>query len=966
MAYEITNLFKELEIPTSVTGKDEVIAAIDKQIKIWQARVNNPRYKLEATPHTSALKKLRAEVISNPSIISQHAAAYSEIEKRERIRKEKEIRDAGRIFVQNGEIAKEHLAILANKVKLPEQTILDILGVKVKTARKKLDSGYEDDGIEELGRVEMNKIEVNLKPLAGPENLYQFLGVRQNSPKQEIAERVEEISRIVSADQHKTDPAVTAKKNLADLSRTILLDDSTRKRYDKALANASFAPVADMIRSLKAGSPFISASVYAQLVEDATRRGIPLEKAKFLIFKTADSIQLPIAADDITENKVQCRFCGALNDKGTANCRSCGMPIVIHCPSCGKPSKGDELACTQCGFRFGDMMKAPEYVKLIESALASSDYGSAQENLARLESVWKTHPSIPDLRRRCSEIQARIQSVVKNVEELCRKKEYYKARTAIASIAPTPALARLSEEAESAVQMAESRLLDASRITDQNAKLDKYMQILDICSDCVKAAAAIRSNPPVSPSGMQVSVSGSSARIQWTRLPSSFISYTVIRKEGGRPSSLQDGKQIADTSAASTDDTGLVPGVSYFYAVYSRCGEIYSRTGAVSDKPSMAVCDVDLKSLSYDIRKDSIGFSMQLPQHAEAVEIYRDGALVKTIFGTSYMDTGLVTDREYLYRFVTVFKDSASAQHKSAGVALKLRPMAPPDPVHLNVDDGKDSARLSWNIPRHGMLSVFVSDQPVRYHANDVVNIDVIKLPRLNISGSSCTITKNFSGVRYYLPITIQGNVGVVGNAVRVVSIIKPSGVRFDKNDTFILVRWNWENISGIRIKVHTDNANPKAIDLYPNGSPAQFKADFSREAKSVRVSVCSIVKSGTETLLSDAIEETFSLSVAKVAFEKVSKAFFGDKYTLELTSDSILPCSLSLLISENFPPNDLTNFRSYLTIAPGELKPGETLKKSVQYSRRMKGKPLYFRLIATDRTAAKQVLVVPETRNIK
>ena len=90
MAYEITNLFKELEIPTSVTGKDEVIAAIDKQIKIWQARVNNPRYKLEATSHTSALKKLRAEVISNPSIISQHAAAYSEIEKRERIRKEKD------------------------------------------------------------------------------------------------------------------------------------------------------------------------------------------------------------------------------------------------------------------------------------------------------------------------------------------------------------------------------------------------------------------------------------------------------------------------------------------------------------------------------------------------------------------------------------------------------------------------------------------------------------------------------------------------------------------------------------------------------------------------------------------------------------------------------------------------------------------------------------------------------------
>lgn len=967
MAYEITNLYQELELSTSVTKIEDILSAIDAQIKKWQSRVNNPKFKLEAPAHTSALKKIRTEIQANPAIIKQHAAAYAEIERRERIQKEKEVRNAGNIFVQNGEIAKEHLTILVNKIKLSEQEILSILGAKVKEARKKLNFDYEDDGVQELDRVEMGKIDTNLKALCGPKNLYEFLGVRQNASPAEIATRIDEIAKRVSEDPHKTDPIVSAKKALSDLSRSILKDPAKRKSYDKALANASFTPIAEMIRNLKAGATFMSSQVFKKLIDEATQRGIPLEKAKFLIYKTADSIQFPIASDDMTDNMVQCRFCGALNEKGAANCRSCGMPIVVICPNCGKPSKGDELACTQCGFGFSDMMRAPEYVKQAEAAIASLDYASATECIKKLETVWKTHPQLALLKRKCGEIEQQSKANLELVKELCKKKLYYKARAAIASMGASPQITQVRTEIDNAIELAEKQIIAVGQIQDPNSRIDKYLQVLSVCADCEKAKVAIESNPPTAPTALVSEKLGSSIRIKWNKLNSQFIEYRIIRKEGGRPTSIKDGVHLSDTSNSQFDDTGVTPGVSYFYAIYSKCGEIFSKTGLVSEKPSLVVCDIDMKSLSYDIQEKSIGFNMAMPKNAKAIEIYRDGLLVKTIYGSSYMDAGLTPDQEYQYRFVVVFEDSASSSHKSNGVSLKLKPMAPPKPVSLKIEDGDKDAKLSWTIPSKGTLSIFVSEKPLPYHTNDIVNLDVIKLPKLNITGTSCTVTKNFSGERFYLPLTIQGNIAVVGDIVRLVSIVKPSDVKFDRNEGFVMVRWNWNNTAAIRIEVNADNANPQIIDLQAQESVPQYKVDFPRNAKSIRISVHSMVRSGTgDILLSEGVEKIFSLALAKVTFTGVKKGWFGDKYTLELKSDSILPGNLSLLITEDHPPIDLVNYKSYLTITPNELKPGETVSKDFHYTRKMKGKAVYFRLITTDRSIANQVSIIPETRNIK
>ena len=90
------------------------------------------------------------------------------------------------------------------------------------------------------------------------------------------------------------------------------------------------------------------------------------------------------------------------------------------------------------------------------------------------------------------------------------------------------------------------------------------------------------------------------------------------------------------------------------------------------------------------------------------------------------------------------------------------------------------------------------------------------------------------------------------------------------------------------------------------------------------------------------------------------------DKYSLSIECDSILPCKVELLIAEKFPPTNLVNYKTYLTISPNELKPGCILKKEFKYTRIQKGTPVYFRLIVADRELAKQVVIIPETRQLK
>ena len=153
---------------------------------------------------------------------------------------------------------------------------------------------------------------------------------------------------------------------------------------------------------------------------------------------------------------------------------------------------------------------------------------------------------------------------------------------------------------------------------------------------------------------------------------------------------------------------------------------------------------------------------------------------------------------------------------------------------------------------------------------NNKVNIDNLKHRQLDISGNSYQLRKNFSGVKYFLPITVQGNIGVAGKEVKLVSIIKPSGVSFDRNETFVLVKWKWDNISSVRIQVQVDNGNIQKYDVDSPASP-NYKVELPQKAKSIKIGVASRIHVGNETLIGDEITQIISLKAVKI---KVSLVF--------------------------------------------------------------------------------------------
>ena len=143
MAYDITQLLKELGMVSSCAKVEDVLTAIEASIRNWQQRVNNPKYKQEAPERISALLELRAEVQANPDFIIQqeyknkeqalknYVAVYNDIERIARIRKERVVKDAGKLFIKDGTIGEEFIAILSESFNLSIQELKGILGVSI-------------------------------------------------------------------------------------------------------------------------------------------------------------------------------------------------------------------------------------------------------------------------------------------------------------------------------------------------------------------------------------------------------------------------------------------------------------------------------------------------------------------------------------------------------------------------------------------------------------------------------------------------------------------------------------------------------------------------------------------------------------------------------------------------------------------------------------------------------------------
>lgn len=959
------NIYEYLKL-TPADSNDRVVQELDAQISNWKNQLT--RQASRAKAKLEVLNRFKAELAANPNMLKEHADKYASVIKQKRQQQEKAIREDAAIFVVNGQIEESALAEMAKKnPSFTRDEILKIIGATIKQKKvfkyKETGTGKEMDSTlfrritEKLGNVKKR-------------DLYDFINVPHNAPAQQIRQICDELYA-----ENQKRPASDEKNDIDSLvgyCKTQLLDAAKRADYDYTCGLQSFAPVRSKIERIAAGSDrIIRPEQYKALLEECTQRGMHPDKAEYMIYTTADKLKVTVIEPADSGSLQMCRFCGAFNPAGAQVCKQCGLPVTITCPRCGRVSSShDELRCVKCGFVFGDFPRAEA---LIKDALTALKYNNVDEAVKCLEASQALWPSNPRLQSAVAEVKkahSRVMAALPKVRDLCSKHAYYGASALLGQIGYGAEATALRKEIEGAIANAEALIAKAKGLSDTNEQIECYMQALSICSDCATAKEKLQLTPPAPPSQICASVAGQNIRVEWSKLPSRYIEYHVVRKAGGRPAGSTDGQTVCDTFNNAIDDTNVEPGVSYYYAVYAKCGNVLSQRAAVTTAPAMTVADLPAGSIALDVQATHIGFGFKLPPRAKSIEVFRDGKLIKTVTGSAFTDTGLVPDRQYLYKLVVVYDDCTGRSHRSAGVTQMLSPMSPPQAVELRYSHIGTLGRLDWSKPAKGILHIFESDRPFDILENAKVNIDNLKYRKIDSSGTSYSFKKDFSGHRYFLPVTVQGNVGVAGKQVKVLSMIKPAGVRFDRNDTFVMVNWEWNNVKTVRISTQVDGGNVRYYDIAAPAKP-QYKVELPAGAKAVSIAVASVVKEGGETLLSEETSKVISLKMARVDFVEVKSesmlGFIGkDKYSLTVKCDTPLPCPLALLIAENFAPTNVENYRPYLTISPQELKPGIELRKEFRYTRVQKGKAVYFRLIATDADLAKQVMIIPETRQIK
>lgn len=467
--------------------------------------------------------------------------------------------------------------------------------------------------------------------------------------------------------------------------------------------------------------------------------------------------------------------------------------------------------------------------------------------------------------------------------------------------------------------------------------------------------------------------------------------------EHGSASILSELSNFANHAQLNKANTILVltkglAGNSYFHAIFNGFASDIKETNEEWTKAILSSMLNDLQGISHPNSNDAIGidglplqnikftpsdtsvfFDITFPKGVQAIDIYRDGEKKRTITHSQFRDTDLVPSHTYTYGFILLLKDENGYESSSAESKINITTTAQqlPEPVSLSIQENEEEVILSWSNPSKGIVRVFHSPRPFPFHENDVIQeVNALDYPALSTSSNTFRIKKDYCGERFFVPVTIVDNIGVAGKPQAITSMIPPKGTRIDSTDVkHVKVVWIWDNIPMVRIKWITQEGNEQWKDIIYDGQAPEFELPLSSLSRNFTIIVTALYQKDDGTMLeSEKITLKVSLSAAKVNFvsAKSEARFFlhKDEYTLTLKADSEPPCDLYVLLGEGAIPLDLTNFKSYLTISRHDLADGTEKKFPLTYHRAQRGQPLYFRIIAADRSLP--LKVVPETQKIK
>lgn len=491
---------------------------------------------------------------------------------------------------------------------------------------------------------------------------------------------------------------------------------------------------------------------------------------------------------------VQCPSCGDEDQSGNI-CSKCGA--YINCPGCNTPIKKGAKNCNGCGVETSEIGSYVSQLEGVERNIARNKIQKAEEILLKLAGIWGKNERVAIAQKKIQELKSQLSEQEKAIEQLILKNRFLEAQCLLSkvNVNASPALEQKERLIQQKLLSAKTFVEAANSQTATEKKIDAYCSALQVVSDYWDALNGLKANPPKAPASLQVVVKGRTVLLNWSKFASGNVSYILIRKVNGRPSGPTDGEIIAETKSNQFDDANTIAGVSYYYAVYSKCFDIFSESAAQS-APVLTLEEIAQHQISFDVKETNIRFTCKFPTNAKGIELYRDNSLLVALANENYNDSNLRTDKQYSYKFVAVFEDCLGKKYRTNGVSLSLQPTAPPKAIsNFECKLENKNVSLSWRRPEKGEAYVLQSNKPAGLDSGMTVSIEKLKNlghPITLLSQSSAKKSLTNSGTVYFSIWTIFGQSAIFGKEIEVSNIDSVTNVKAILSMGKLFVEWEW------------------------------------------------------------------------------------------------------------------------------------------------------------------------------
>jgi ribosomal protein L37E len=741
-----------------------------------------------------------------------------------------------------------------------------------------------DDTKRSLDFLTYESIEKFLKT-TGKSNLYDLLGTAQNVSVSALQSAVTTIYNSVSG---KTDAKSTATNGVCGEAKKVFKDENSKKFYDVYLATKDIWDEFALRRSTGISEMELKEFLaYSEKARNALKTlGITdVDYIEVLLAEGLNNFRIAVAGGEERGVDLEdCPYCGMAyaNNNNPKACPHCHKPLEIICWNCGgnAPYTVKKNTCPTCGAAKEHSARFDAIVKKIDSLLVQpgvsiTDIQTELNNLKNLLPDYKKMSS-SKLAKKAAEYEEKVNKKIneeetvgkayreeyEKIQELVNLKKYMTASGAVSALKnkyptynaeKTDALASVISSVITKVKQYADKAKSYTAANNEEAAVSEIAAALNLSADYIEAKQILSKFPPKAPQSVSAVIKDNSAAVTWVvEKQQKLAVFTVIRKNGSRPTSIEDGTVVASELGINFfEDKTIVSDTPYYYAVFS------SRLGVNSPivcagTPVTAYFDVS--NIRQEIISGKIVVKWEAPLNVSEIEVIRKKGLVPPagredgqkipVKNNEALEDGDYDKAGNSYFFVCVYKGGKGTNY-SKGVTRTFKAFEELKPLsNVKIEqNGTTSFTLSCDKVTSGKRGIYFSAQEVSCKIGSTLQIAELKnfykgLNETNLMASddnTAVFTLPPDKAYYVYPVVCNEQLLIVSNPVIVNTMIGVSQLGFTESGDEVVINGKPHSFAKTIIAKVSNTAFP--VTLNSNGDKISFsKDDFVKDGLHIKL----------------------------------------------------------------------------------------------------------------------------------